>query len=90
MDVSVFAHVLLMHKSDSRAEILALLPGESRSKVDIELTRLASLSPEQLRGSLRTIREAQTAHAREKAEEKIGSSLRHASPRLVAWLARPF
>jgi hypothetical protein len=90
MDVSVFAHALLMNKPDSRVQILALLSAESRSAVEAELTRLASFSPEQVRGSLRALRETQAVRGREKAEEKIGSSLKHASPRLVAWLARPF
>jgi predicted nucleic acid-binding protein len=90
MDTSVFAHALLMHKPDSREGILALLPAETRSVVETELTRLASFSSEQVRESLRALRETRAALQREKAEAKIGSSLKHASPRLVAWLARPF
>ncbi len=90
MDASVFAHALLMHKPDSREGILALLPAENRSAVEAELTRLASFSPEQMRESLRALRETGAAREREKAEGKISSSLKHASPRLVAWLARPF
>lgn len=90
MDASVFAHALLLHKADSRAEILALLPTKSRNAVEVELTRLADFSPEQVRGGLLALREAQTGRARTKAEEKLGLSLKHASPRLIAWLARPF
>jgi hypothetical protein len=90
MDASVFAHALLMHKPDSREGVLALLPAETRSAVETELTRLAGSSSEQVRESLRVLREARAALQREKAEAKIGSSLKHASPRLVAWLARPF
>jgi hypothetical protein len=90
MDASVFAHALLLHKADSRAEILALLPTKSRDAVGVELTRLADFSSEQVRGGLVALREAQAGRARTKAEEKLGLSLKHASPRLIAWLARPF
>jgi hypothetical protein len=90
MDASVFAHVLLLHKADSRAEILALLPAKSRDAVEVELARIADCSSEQVRGGLRALREAQAARGRTRAEEKLGFSLQHASPRLITWLARPF
>jgi flagellar motor switch protein FliG len=90
MDASVFAHALLLRKSDSRTDILALLPTEDREAVEKELASLANLSSEQLHGSLRALREAQAARKRTKAEEKLRISLKHASPRLIAWLARPF
>jgi hypothetical protein len=90
MDASVFAQALLMHKPDSREGMLALLPAETRSAVETELTRLAGFSSEQAREGLRALRETQAALEREKAEAKIGSSLKYASPRLVAWLSRPF
>jgi hypothetical protein len=90
MDASVFAHALLLHKADSRADILALLPTKSRDAVEVELTRIADFSTEQVRGSLRALREAQTARELKKAEEKLGFSLKHSSPRLIAWLTRPF
>jgi flagellar motor switch protein FliG len=90
MDASVFAHALLLHKADSRADILALLPAKSRDTVEKELARIANLSSEQLHESLRALREGQAARGRTKAEEKLGISLKHASPRLITWLARPF
>lgn len=90
MDTSVFAHALLLHKADSRADILALLPTKSRGAVEVELTRIADFSTEQVRGSLCALREAQAARGLKKAEEKIGFSLKHSSPRLIAWLTRPF
>jgi hypothetical protein len=43
-----------------------------------------------VRGGLRALREGQAASRRKKAEEKLGFSLNHASPRLITWLARPF
>jgi hypothetical protein len=90
MDASVFAHALLLHKPDSRADLLALLPAKSRDAVEAELKRLADLSTEQVRGSLRALREAQAVRGLKKAEERLGSSLKHSSPRLITWLARPF
>jgi flagellar motor switch protein FliG len=90
MDASVFAHALLLHKADSRADILALLPARNRDAVEKELAPIANFSPKQLHGSLRTLREAQAARERTKAEETLGISLKHAAPRLIAWLARPF
>jgi hypothetical protein len=90
MDTSVFAHALLLHKADSRADILALLPVKSRDAIELELTRIADFSTEQVRGSLRALREAQTARELKKAEEKLGFSLKHSSPRLITWLTRPF
>lgn len=90
MDASVFAHALLLYKADSRVDILALLPTKSRDAVEVELTRIANFSAEQLRGSLRALREAQAAHGLKKAEDKVGFSLKHSSPRLITWLTRPF
>jgi hypothetical protein len=90
MDVSVFAHALLLYKADSRADILALLPAKSRDAVEVELARIADYSSEQLRGGLRALREAQAARGRTNAEEKLGFSLQHTSPRLITWLTQPF
>ena len=90
MDPLVFAHVLLLHEADSRTDILALLPTKSRDAVEVELTRIADFSSEQVRGSLHALREAQAARGRKEAEEKLGFSLKHSSPRLIAWLTRPF
>jgi hypothetical protein len=90
MDASIFAHAILLHRADSRADILALLPTESRDAVEVELARIADFSSEQVRGSLHALREAQVVRGRTKAEEKLGFSLKHASPRLITWLARPF
>jgi hypothetical protein len=90
MNASVFAHALLLHKADSRADILALLPTKSRDAVEVELARIADFSSEQVRGNLRALREAQAARGLKNAEEKLGFSLKHSSPRLITWLARPF
>lgn len=90
MDPSVFAHAILIHKADSRADILALLPAKSRGAVETELVRMANFTSEQVQESLRSLREAQAVRGRAKAEEKLGLSLKHASPRLISWLARPF
>ena len=90
MDASVFAHALLLHRADSRADILALLPTKSRDAVEVELARIADFSSEQLHGGLHTLREAQATRGRDKAEEKLGFSLKHSSPRLITWLTRPF
>jgi hypothetical protein len=90
MDTLVFAHALLLHKADSRADILALVPAKSRDAVEVELTRMADFSSEQVRGSLCALREAQAARGLKKAEEKLGFSLKHSSLRLITWLARPF
>jgi hypothetical protein len=90
MDASVFAHALLLYKADSRADILALLPTKSRDAVEVELTRIAIFSTEHVSGSLRALREAQAAHGLKKAEDKLGFSLKHSSPRLITWLTRPF
>ena len=90
MDAPVFAHALLLHKADSRADILALLPAKNRDAVEVELARIGDFSSEQVREGLRALREGQAASRRKKAEEKLGFSLNHASPRLITWLTRPF
>lgn len=90
MDASVFAHALLLYKADSRVDILALLPIKSRDAVEAELKRIGDFSSEQVRGSLRALRETQAARELKKAEDKFGFPLKHSSPRLIAWLTRPF
>jgi hypothetical protein len=90
MDASVFAYALLIHKADLRAQILALLPAADRAATETELSRFAGLSSEQMQGSLRSVRTVQIMHGLAKAEERFGLSLKHASPRLIAWLSRPF
>lgn len=90
MDTSVFAHALFIQKSDSRANILALLPAKQRAAVETELARIADFSSEKALESLHSLREAQAARGLAKAEEKLGMSLKSAPPRLVSWLARPF
>ncbi|MBB6142573.1 flagellar motor switch protein FliG [Silvibacterium bohemicum] len=90
MDASVFAHALLLNETTSRASIVALLPAELRGAVEAELARMESFSPEKLRESLTNLRSAQAARQRELAEEKLGYSLKYASPVLAAWLARSF
>ena len=90
MDASIFARALLIHKPDSRADLLALLPAKSRTLVEAELARIADLTSEQVQGSLRSLRMAHAARGRTKAEERLGLSLKDATPRLALWLARPF
>jgi hypothetical protein len=90
MDPSVFAHALHLHKTDSRADILALLPAKSRAAVEAELTRIADFSSDEVRAGLSSLRELQAARGLKQAEEKLGYSLKHSLPRLITWLARPF
>jgi hypothetical protein len=90
MDASVFAHALLLHETASRAGILALLRAELRIEIEAELARMESFPSEKLRESLTNLRSAQAVRQRELAEEKLGYSLKYASPVLAAWLARSF
>jgi hypothetical protein len=90
MNASAFAGILLLHKAATRAGILSVLSREKRDAVEAELTRMADLSPDEIRESLKALREAQAQRQREIAEERISQSLEHASPRLIAWLGRPF
>jgi hypothetical protein len=90
MDASAFSHILLLRKGPSRANLLSILPEKKREAVETELMRMSDLSPEQIRESLKALRQTQAQRQREIAEGRIGRSLGHASPRLVAWLGQPF
>lgn len=86
----VFASILQLRRADVRDSILAVLSPERRSAVQAELKTMADAAPAQIEARLRQLREAQQKVQRQRAQERLGRSLDHALPRLVAWIGRPF
>ena len=90
MSAHTFASILLLRRAADQDRILSVLPQERRDAVQAELKTLGNLAPAQIQERLSKDREEQLTAQRQSAAERLGRSLEHALPRLVAWLGRPF
>lgn len=90
MSAAAFAYVLVLRGAVVKKELLALLSEDRRADVHAVLEKVKELPPEQLRTQLKDLRDDQLNRQRESARNRIGLQVDHISPRLYAWLTRPF
>jgi hypothetical protein len=67
-----------------------MLPADRRIALEAELKSIAGLSNTETRNMLIELRKEQLKAQRARVQEHFHRPLDHASPRLVAWLSRPF
>lgn len=90
MSASAFAYILLLRGAESRNELMALLAQDRRADVQDVLDQTQQLPPDEIRRQLKKLRNEQLARQRESAKDRIGLQVDHVSPKLYAWLTRPF
>jgi hypothetical protein len=90
MSAVAFAYVLALRGAAVKNELLNLLPQGRRADVASALESVKEMSPEQIRLQLKALRQEQLSHQRKLAETSTGIRVDRISPRLSAWLARPF
>jgi predicted transcriptional regulator len=90
MSVSAFTCILLLRKREDSARILEMLPAGRRTVVETELKSIMNLSPAEIHEQLNKLRKEQLHVQSERAQERVSRPLDRASPRLIAWLGRPF
>jgi hypothetical protein len=90
MSAAAFAYVLVLRGVTTKNELLALLSEERRTDVEAVLEKVKELPPEQIRTQLKNLRCDQLSRQREEAKKRIGSQVDHVSPKVYAWLTRPF
>ena len=90
MSAAVFAYVLALRGTEFENELMALLSEERRREVQAVLEKAKEMSPAEVRLQLRQLREDQFKHHRESARSRIGFQFDRVSPKLRAWLTRPF
>jgi hypothetical protein len=83
-----FAHILLVHCPGERDELLSLLCEVRRCQIEEALNTMPELSPEEAELQLKLSREEQL-HQQGK-EPTVGMQKELISPKLSAWLTRPF
>ena len=90
MSAAVFAYVLVLRGTKFENELMALLSEERRTEVQAVLEKAKEMSPAEVRLQLKQLRNDQINRHRESARGRIGFQLDRVSPKLSAWLTRPF
>jgi hypothetical protein len=90
MNAAVFAYVLVLRGKKYENELMALLSEERRTEVQAVLENVKAMSPAEIRLQLKQLRDDQINRQRESARSRIGFQLDRVSPKLSAWLTRPF
>ncbi len=90
MSAVSFALVLLLRGDDRRSQLLGLLSDQRRVEVESELEKIGQPSFEQICQKLKKQREDERKAQQEGAETRVGISFGRISPKLAAWLCRPF
>lgn len=90
MSAVSFALALLLRGDDRRSQLLGLLSDQRRVEVESELGKIGRPTFEQICQKLKKQREDECKAQQEGAEVRIGISFDRISPKLTAWLCRPF
>ncbi len=90
MSAAAFAYALVLRGAEAKDELMALLSQDRRAEVQAILEQLKGLQPEEIRTQLKKLRDDQLNRQRESAKKRIGLQIDHISPKLYAWLSRPF
>jgi hypothetical protein len=90
MTAAAFAYIMILRGSVNGKDLLSLLSQDRRAEVDAALETVKDLSPDQVRLKLKTLRGDQLNQQREDAKIRIGLKVDRVSPKLFAWLTRPF
>jgi len=90
MSAAVFAHVLVLRGAKLENELMAMLSEERRTEVQAVLEKAKEMSPAEIRLQLKQLRNDLTHRHRDSARGRIGLPLDRVSPKLSAWLTRPF
>ena len=90
MSAAVFAYILVLRGTKFESELMALLAEERRMEVQAVLEKAKEMSPAEVGLELKRLRDGQLNHQRESARSRTGFQLDRVSPKLRAWLTRPF
>jgi CRISPR/Cas system CSM-associated protein Csm2 small subunit len=90
MSAAAFAYVLVLRGGEAKNELTTLLSEDRRADVHAALETVKDLPKEQIRTLLRNLRDDQLNRQRENAKKRIDLQVDRVSPKLYAWLARPF
>ena len=90
MSATAFAYAFLLSAGGDKEKLLALLPQERRSAVANVLDGWRDKSPEQIRQHFISGREREAETRYKAMTMQLGKPVNRISPRLRAWLARPF
>lgn len=85
-----FAYALLLRGSAVKDDLLKLLPQDRRVDIEGVLESSKEMPLERIRQELKALREDQLYRQRKLAESQSGLSVDRISPKLSAWLGRPF
>jgi hypothetical protein len=90
MSAAAFAYVLVLRGGEAKNELTTLLSEDRRADVRAVLETIKDLPTEQIRTQLRNLRDDQLNRQRESAKKGIDLQVDRVSPKLYAWLTRPF
>jgi hypothetical protein len=90
MGATAFAYAVLLRAGAWKTDVLSLLPEARRSEIETILESLKRVEPDEIRHRLATLRSEQIEQQQTGVESRTGLHLNHVSPKLRAWLSRPF
>lgn len=90
MTAAAFAYIMTLRGGAERKDLLGLLSQDRHAEVDAALEKVKDLSLDQVLLKLKALRDDQLSQQREDAKSRIGVQIDRVSPKLFAWLTRPF
>lgn len=90
MGAIAFAYALVLRGAKVENELMAMLSQERRTEVQAALQKAKEISLAEIRLQLKQLRDDQLNRQRESARGRVGPQLDRVSPKLRAWLTRPF
>jgi hypothetical protein len=90
MTAVAFAYIMILCRGADKKDLLNFLSQDRRAEVDAVLEKVKDLSSDQVRLKLKALRGDQLNQQREDAKSRIGLRIDRVSPKLFAWLTRPF
>jgi hypothetical protein len=88
--VEVFCYALALKGASRKSELLGLLPENERTAIDNAFREVQELPENEIRLRWKRERLKDLVEQRGRVKSQLGRSVERVSPRLQAWLARPF
>jgi hypothetical protein len=90
MSAAVFAYVALLRAGTSKSELLSLLPESRQLEIQALWDSSQDMKTEEIYQRLQKLRSEEIEQQQRAVEKRTGLHLSHLSPKLRAWLTRPF
>ena len=90
MNIEAFCYALLLRAPNRKADLMNLLPATKQSEIEVLLEKLQGIPESELRRRWSDLRAQEAKEQQWNAVNRTKLSINRFSPKLQAWLCRPF